>query len=222
MVEVRTRTMTTKERILEAAERLLAEKGLAGFSVRAVTADAGVNVASVNYHFGSKAELLRALVRRAFSYVEDEQSRTLEELKTGEQAPSVEQLLAAYSIPIFEFYDQHHTIEWGRVWMAARDVENSDIEKPPMMFTNTEVTRRYHEAFSRVLTHVPSGELWWRLERANNLLMANQGRRTMINGFPGVAEVTKHDERRWLLAFLAGALSAPASTTSGTHNTVPS
>jgi AcrR family transcriptional regulator len=45
---------STKDRILDAVERLFAERGYAATSLRIVTAEAGVNLAAVNYHFGSK------------------------------------------------------------------------------------------------------------------------------------------------------------------------
>jgi AcrR family transcriptional regulator len=44
----------TVERILDAAEQLFAEKGFAETSLRLITSKAGVNLAAVNYHFGSK------------------------------------------------------------------------------------------------------------------------------------------------------------------------
>ena len=44
----------TKSRLLRVAERLFAEHGFDGVSVRQLTAAAGVNLAAVNYHFGSK------------------------------------------------------------------------------------------------------------------------------------------------------------------------
>lgn len=56
--------MDTKERILDTAERLFAENGYAGTSLRHVIAEAGVNLAAVHYHFGSKEELLDAVVAR--------------------------------------------------------------------------------------------------------------------------------------------------------------
>lgn len=52
----------TATRILEAAKRLLAEKGFAALTLEAIAADAGVNKAATRYHFGSKAGLLEALV----------------------------------------------------------------------------------------------------------------------------------------------------------------
>lgn len=54
----------TVERILDAAEQLFAEKGFAETSLRVITAKAGVNLAAVNYHFGSKKALIQAVFSR--------------------------------------------------------------------------------------------------------------------------------------------------------------
>jgi len=204
-------TTHTAGRILDAAERLFLEEGLEGVSVRAVTAEAGTNVAAVNYHFGSKAELLRAMVRRAFEQVGKEQARLLGELESRTQHPEVEELLGALAAPVFALFDAQGAGDWGRAWMAAREADReTGRERPPMAFSDTGVTRRYHEALSRALPHVPPEELWWRFERANNLLMANQGRRASRN-YETPDEPSTADERRWLLTFLVGALSTSAN-----------
>ena len=54
----------TKDRILDAAESLFMEHGFEATSLRAITAAAGVNLAAVNYHFGSKEELFQAVLTR--------------------------------------------------------------------------------------------------------------------------------------------------------------
>jgi AcrR family transcriptional regulator len=54
----------TVERILDAAEQLFAEKGFAETSLRLITSKAGVNLAAVNYHFGSKKGLIQAVFVR--------------------------------------------------------------------------------------------------------------------------------------------------------------
>ena len=54
----------TRERILDAAERLFGERGFEVVSLRDITGLAGANVASVNYHFGSKEKLIDAVVER--------------------------------------------------------------------------------------------------------------------------------------------------------------
>ncbi len=203
-------TTSTKDRILGAARDLFEEEGLGGFSVRAVTARAGTNVAAVNYHFGSKAALLREMVRGAFEGVAFEQARLLEGLEAKGGAATVREILEAYSVPVFALFDADHAGEWGHAWMEARDGDPSGRERPPMMFAETEVTRRYHGALRRALPHVPPDELWWRFERANNLLMANQGRRASRRDDPADG-IGPDDERRWLLTFLAGALATPGS-----------
>ena len=54
----------TKDRILGAAEELFAQFGFAGTSLRQVTSRADVNIAAVNYHFGSKENLVNEVFRR--------------------------------------------------------------------------------------------------------------------------------------------------------------
>src|SRR5918996_5614170 len=71
---------STRERILDAAEQRFADEGFAGTSLRKITALAGVNVAAVNYHFGSKEELLRAVLSRIVEPVNRER---LELLRRG-------------------------------------------------------------------------------------------------------------------------------------------
>src|SRR5207247_5993504 len=54
----------TRERVLDAAERLFAERGFRATSIRDITAAARCNVAAVNYHFGGKVGLYREMFRR--------------------------------------------------------------------------------------------------------------------------------------------------------------
>ena len=54
----------TVERILDAAEILFAEKGFSETSLRLITSKAQVNLAAVNYHFGSKKSLIQAVFSR--------------------------------------------------------------------------------------------------------------------------------------------------------------
>ena len=66
-----TTAFSTKDRILGAAEELFAQHGFAGTSLRQVTSRADVNIAAVNYHFGSKENLVNEVFRRRM----DEMSR---------------------------------------------------------------------------------------------------------------------------------------------------
>ena len=92
---------STRQRILGAAEELFAERGFAGASLRQVTAAANVNLAAVNYHFGSKDNLIEEVFRRRL----DELSRRrLERLAAIEAAgtPTLEAVLHAFITPALE------------------------------------------------------------------------------------------------------------------------
>src|SRR5579863_9921905 len=54
----------TRRRLLDSAERLFAERGLDGVSVRDITEAAGANTAAIHYHFGSKRDLIAAILQR--------------------------------------------------------------------------------------------------------------------------------------------------------------
>jgi AcrR family transcriptional regulator len=63
----------TRERIMKAAERLFAERGYDGTSIRAIVARAHVNQAAINYHFEGKDGLYREVLRAAFRGLTEDQ-----------------------------------------------------------------------------------------------------------------------------------------------------
>ncbi len=91
----------TKDRIMEAAEALFIERGFAATSLRAVTGKAGVNLAAVHYHFGSKEGLLKDVFHRSVSPVNQERLKRLDQLeaRVGAEATSVEEILEAFLAP---------------------------------------------------------------------------------------------------------------------------
>jgi AcrR family transcriptional regulator len=93
---------TTRERLLESAERLIAERGLAATSVRAVCGDAGANVAAVHYHFGSKDALVDAVLARRMSELTARRVEMLEPLERAAQ-PSTRAVVDALVRPLAEF-----------------------------------------------------------------------------------------------------------------------
>lgn len=84
----------TVERILDAAEQLFAEKGFAETSLRLITSKAGVNLAAVNYHFGSKKALIQAVFSRFLGPFCTSLERELDRRQAKSEAPaSLEELL---------------------------------------------------------------------------------------------------------------------------------
>lgn len=82
----------TRERILNAAERLFAERGYDATSVRSIVAKARVNQAAINYHFAGKDGLYREILRSAFRALTEHQLGHAEETRTM----SREQALAEF------------------------------------------------------------------------------------------------------------------------------
>jgi AcrR family transcriptional regulator len=93
---------TTRQSILDAAERSFAESGFDGVSLRTITERAGVDLALANYHFGTKENLLHEVIARRARIVHDERVRALElaRLEAGTRSPSVEAIVTAFLGPL--------------------------------------------------------------------------------------------------------------------------
>ena len=90
----------TKAAVFNAAERLFALNGFQNVSVRDITAEAGVNLASVNYHFGSKDALLFEIFRRRTAELNRERARMLHEANDRHQGkPPAREILEALFAP---------------------------------------------------------------------------------------------------------------------------
>lgn len=98
-----TTTTDTKTQILDATERLIAEKAFTGTTLRNIASAADVNLAAVHYHFGSKEELFKAAVRRIAQPVVARQLEMLNQLLQTTAVPSVEDLLTTFLTPPLEF-----------------------------------------------------------------------------------------------------------------------
>jgi AcrR family transcriptional regulator len=92
----------TKQQILDVAERLFADKGFAGTSLRSVVREANVNLAAVHYHFGSKEGLYRAVVARIAEQIVTAQLGQLSKCVSASDPPQLEAILAAFLAPPLE------------------------------------------------------------------------------------------------------------------------
>ena len=113
-------TTDTKEQILTVAERLFAERGFAGTTLRNVVSEAGVNLAAVHYHFGSKEELFRAVVQRFARPVVEQELRLLSEMNAASELPSVEAILMAIVKPSLEILSQDDDMRLIRAQFMGR------------------------------------------------------------------------------------------------------
>src|SRR5215471_5042092 len=89
--------VATKVRILDAAEALFMEHGYEATSLRIITAAAGVNLAAVNYHFGSKEELFQSVLTRRLDPMNQQRVEILTrmEREAGPDPVPCERILSA-------------------------------------------------------------------------------------------------------------------------------
>ncbi len=109
----------TRRRLLDAAERLFAEKGFDGASVREITTSAGCNLAAVNYHFGSKENLYREVFLRRLGLLRDRRITRIREALEAGSPPTLEAVLKAFTLaflePLTEAGEGRLLVElWGR------------------------------------------------------------------------------------------------------------
>src|SRR5271156_1030141 len=105
----------TRQKLLDTAERMFAEQGYGAVSLRQIIAEAEVNLAAIHYHFGSKEELLDAVILRKAGPVNERRMAELEraEAEAGEKGPGVEALLGAFLRPMADQAAEHP--EFSRV-----------------------------------------------------------------------------------------------------------
>lgn len=96
--------ISTKDRILDAAEALFSERGYYGVSIREITRLAGVELALANYHFGPKEELFRQVfARRAEEHCQAFEKELAEVMRAaGDRPPKPEAVIRAFCVPIFQ------------------------------------------------------------------------------------------------------------------------
>ena len=207
----------TRTQLLDAAEHLFAERGFRGTSVRAITDLAGANLAAVGYHFGSKAELLTAVVRRVIEPINAAQGAGLDRLLAGTQDPPVADLVEAFAGPLFDamLAGDERGARTSRLIMRIIGDPAEEMRTWTGLAEDA-VRDRYAAAFERALPGLSQDELWFRMRGI--LAVAAVDRVEAYNQRHPVCPSPEGGDaaRRWAITFLAAAMSAPP-TTAGQH-----
>ena len=160
------RPPVTKEKILDAAEAMFMEHGFEATSLRAITAAAGVNLAAVNYHFGSKEELFQAVLTRRLDPMNQERVDLLTRLER-EAAPdplSCDRILSAMFIPALKLARDPE--RGGKDFLRLLGRAYADPAPFIRKFLAEQyavMIARFKAAFGRALPDLPRKELSWRL-----------------------------------------------------------
>ena len=156
----------TKERILEMAETLFADKGFAATSLRDITHKAGVNIAAVNYHFGTKDALLGAVLERHIAPVNRQRLELLDraEAEGGSDGADLEELVRALLAPVFHY---GLVVKGGapQFLRLAGRLHSEPHGQARTIFLSQfgAVVRRFVPAFRKALPHLGQDEASWRL-----------------------------------------------------------
>ena len=203
-----TTQFSTKDRILGAAEELFAQHGFAGTSLRQVTTRADVNIAAVNYHFGSKENLVNEVFRRR---MDEMSARRLAQLKAAlQQHPGeLEPVLAAFVEPALAMaQDRHGGGAFIRVIARAYAEKNDNLRK----FLSDQyghVLRDFAKAIAGCVPALGKEQLYWRLDFLSGALTYAMADFGMIKRPSGLSEAA-HRERaaRELIRFASAGLKA--------------
>ncbi len=156
----------TKGRILDAAEGLFMEHGFEATSMRAITAAAGVNLAAVNYHFGSKEELFQSVLTRRLDPMNQARLDLLTRLErdTAPHPVPCERILSAMFIPALAL--ARDPARGGKNFLRLLGRAYADPAPFIRRFLSGQyavMIARFKAAFARALPQLPAKELSWRL-----------------------------------------------------------
>jgi AcrR family transcriptional regulator len=199
---------STKDRILGAAEELFAQHGFAGTSLRQVTTRADVNIAAVNYHFGSKENLVNEVFRRR---MDEMSAQRLAQLKsaTRQHPGELEAVLAAFVKPALTMsQDRHGGGAFIRVIARAYAEKNDGLRK----FLSDQyghVLRDFAKAISHCVPELGKEALYWRLDFLSGALTYAMADFGLIKRPSGVTETSHRSHAaEELIRFAAAGLRA--------------
>jgi AcrR family transcriptional regulator len=202
----------TRTRILDAAEELFMQHGFEGTSMRQLTSRAGVNLAAVNYHFGSKDALIEAVFRRRLDPMNVARIAELAKLEAS-GTPSPEAIIRAFVGPSLRLVEdakgggRNFTRLLGRTYTEPSKTLRALIGQ---MYAPT--MERYKAALERALPQMPREELVWRMHFMFGTLAYTLAATDTVQLIAGCKPEDRYDARlleERLTAFLLAGLLAP-------------
>jgi len=205
----------TQIRILDAAEELFMQHGFEGASMRMLTARAGVNLAAVNYHFGSKDALIEAVFRRRLDAMNAERIAELERLEQAAAGAPLapEAIIRAFIGASLRMVEdtrgggRNFTRLLGRAYTEPAKAIRALIGQmyAPAM-------ERFKAAFTRALPELPKDELVWRMHFMFGTLAYTLAATDTVQLIAGAKPEDRYDARlleERLTAFMGAGLLAP-------------
>lgn len=205
---------STKARILDVAEQLFSEKGFAETSMRDITGQANVNLASVNYHFGSKEELINAVFQRSLAPLVDALNTNLSVIQETHMT-GIGKLELSLKVLVSAALKRTRAMKGGGgIFMRLLSRAYSDPEAKVRNFLAmqyTDVISAYVLILIEALPAVSKEEIYWRsYSMLGSLIFIMSSEPTLQNiakthyGF----DVSEQKIEDYLVKFLLAGLSA--------------
>ena len=216
MAEIR--TADTRERILDAGERLFMAHGYEGTSMRQITSEASVNLAAVNYHFGSKESLIQEVFRRRLDWLNEERMRVLVEMEDAAAGSPLKpsQIVDGFFGTLLRMADDEERGGVTFLRLLGRTLtEPSEFIRTFLAHEYATVMDRYKEAFFKALPDVPKAEIVWRfhfmLGATSYAIAGTDALRLVTDWQIEEADAVDRVDRLVprLMSFLLGGLRAP-------------
>ena len=155
-------TLSTRDRILQAAECLFAENGIDRVSLREITAAAGVNIAAVHYHFGSKKVLLEELFAQRSEPIAKRRLELLAQVRRDKKGkPVLEDVLHAFLQPALQAREEPGGASF--VLLRARIAfENAEVRKAVLGKAFDASSREFLRILAQALPALDRDEMYWR------------------------------------------------------------
>ncbi len=215
--EARTK-LSTKARILHATESLFLQRGYEGTSLRAITTEANVNLAAVNYHYGSKEELFALLLQERLDPLNADRAKRLEALqaKGFDREHRVEQIIATLFLPALAL--ARDTDQGGPDFLrfiGRAYADPSDFVRNLLAERYAKTNLKFKQAFAEALPHLSEHDLAMRLNfilDAVSSTLASEDVRRVIGGIQPSAVNDDTTLLAYLAPFLGAALRANVRT----------
>lgn len=207
--------MSTKNKILDAADVLFADKGFNGTSLREITSQANVNLAAVNYHFGSKKELIKAVMSRYMDELSPQLESALLLICQADVKPSLHEVFSAFIEPLLNLNEFKENGTSTFLQLLGRGYTDSQgflrwflTTQYPNVFTN--FTKAVKIAYPELTTE----EMFWRLHfTMGTIVFTMSSSEALIdiaqNDFDNKLDIAGVIER--VIPYVAAGVAAPIS-----------
>lgn len=207
------KALRTKDKIIIAAEKLFSEHGFEQTSLRQITSEAEVNLASVNYHFGSKKALIQAVMARYQSVFMPALAEQLHQLQnSGASTVRTDDVLACVMLPLIAL--RQVRADGPVIYLRLLGYAYSEIQGHLRKFIMTHYGEIMHEFFQMIQQANPSvcpNTLFWRLHFSLGAMLFAQtsGQALREIAAADFGEETQAEESLLkLLPFVAAGISA--------------